>query len=73
MKFKKTVFFIFCHITLAAAVNAQNAPLLTLKDAVEIALKNNYNIKLSQNNGTIAQNNVTVGNAGFFACCYRRS
>jgi outer membrane protein len=48
-----------------AGVKAQDAPLLTLKDAVEIALKNNYNIKLSQNNKTIAGNNVTLGNAGF--------
>jgi outer membrane protein len=39
--------------------------LLTLKDAVQIALKNNYNIQLSQNNSTIAANNVTLGNAGF--------
>ncbi|MFD0750712.1 TolC family protein [Mucilaginibacter calamicampi] len=45
--------------------NAQNAPLLTLKDAIDTALQNNYNIKLSQNNATIAQNNVTLGNAGF--------
>jgi outer membrane protein len=43
---------------------AQNPPLLTLRDAVEIALKNNYNIKLAQNNTTIAKNNVTIGNAG---------
>lgn len=46
------------------ALAQQDAPLLTLKDAVEIALKNNYNIKLSQNNSTIASNNVTLGNAG---------
>lgn len=45
-------------------LHAQNAPLLTIKDAVEIALKNNYNIKLSQNNAAIAKNNVTPGNAG---------
>nr|WP_231876109.1 TolC family protein [Mucilaginibacter sp. L294] len=44
---------------------AQDTALLTLKDAVQIALKNNYNIQLSQNNSTIAANNVTLGNAGF--------
>jgi outer membrane protein len=64
MKFKKIVCLIFCTALFAGA-SAQNAPLLTLKDAVEIALKNNYNIKLSQNNATIAGNNVTLGNAGF--------
>ncbi|PTQ99625.1 outer membrane protein TolC [Mucilaginibacter yixingensis] len=48
----------------ALSVKAQNAPYLSLKEAVEIALKNNYNIQLSQNNKSIAQNNVTPGNAG---------
>jgi len=61
---KKIAFFIFCSIVFSASVWAQDAPMLTLKDAVEIALKNNYNIKLSQNNSTIASNNVTLGNAG---------
>lgn len=61
---KKIAFFIFCSIAFSATAWAQDAPMLTLKDAVEIALKNNYNIKLSQNNSTIAANNVTLGNAG---------
>lgn len=61
---KKTAFFIFCSIVFSVKTWAQDAPMLTLKDAVEIALKNNYNIKLSQNNSTIASNNVTLGNAG---------
>jgi outer membrane protein len=65
MKFKKIVCLIFCASAFFAGVKAQEAPVLTLKDAVEIALKNNYNIKLSQNNKTIAGNNVTLGNAGF--------
>jgi outer membrane protein TolC len=61
---KKTAFFIFCSILFSVKTWAQDAPMLTLKDAVEIALKNNYNIKLSQNNSSIASNNVTLGNAG---------
>jgi outer membrane protein len=65
MNIKKIICLIFCAATFTADVQAQEAPLLTLKDAVEIALKNNYNIKLSQNNATIAGNNVTLGNAGF--------
>ncbi|WP_374950777.1 TolC family protein [Mucilaginibacter sp.] len=65
MKFNKILCLIFCAAALTTGVRAQNAPLLTLKDAVEIALANNYNIKLSQNNKTIAGNNVTIGNAGF--------
>ena len=64
MTIKKIICLIFCVAAWVAA-KAQDAPLLTLKDAVQIALKNNYNIQLSQNNKTIAANNVTLGNAGF--------
>jgi outer membrane protein len=64
MIIKKIAFLVFCSTFLGINTWAQDAPLLTLKDAVEIALKNNYNIKLSQNNKTIAANNVTLGNAG---------
>lgn len=38
--------------------------LLTVKEAVEIALNNNFEIKLSQNDLRIAKENVTPGNAG---------
>jgi outer membrane protein len=65
MKLKKLACLLFCYMAVIAAVKAQNAPLLTLREAVEIALKNNYNIVLAKNNNSIAQNNVTVGNAGF--------
>ncbi len=65
MELKKLVCFVFCYLAFTVAVKAQNAPLLTLKDAVEIALKNNYNIKLAKNDSTITKNNVTRGNAGF--------
>jgi outer membrane protein len=64
MKFNKIVCLLFLCTTLALSSRAQNAPMLTLKDAVEIALKNNYNIKLAQNNNSISKNNVTPGNAG---------
>ncbi|SDI71210.1 Outer membrane protein TolC [Mucilaginibacter gossypii] len=62
---KKIACLVCCFAVISTmALAQQDAPLLTLKDAVEIALKNNYNIKLSQNNSTIASNNVTLGNAG---------
>jgi outer membrane protein len=64
MKFSKIVCLLFLCTAFSLAGRAQKAPLLTLKDAVEIALKNNYNIKLAQNNNAIAKNNVTPGNAG---------
>jgi outer membrane protein len=65
MKLKKIAYLLCCYMAFAATVKAQTAPLLTLREAVEIALKNNYNIVLAKNNKAIAQNNVTVGNAGF--------
>lgn len=55
---------LFITLPAVLAAQAQKAPLLTLKEAVEVALKNNYNIKLSANNIIIAKNNVTPGNAG---------
>ncbi|WP_244228076.1 TolC family protein [Mucilaginibacter kameinonensis] len=66
MMIKKIACLVFTFAMASAIAKAQQPeqPLLTLKDAVEIALKNNYNIKLSQNNSTIASNNVTAGNAG---------
>ncbi|PJJ80161.1 TolC family protein [Mucilaginibacter auburnensis] len=65
MKLKLTGYLILCCMLSAFAVKAQRVPLLTLKDAIDTALQNNYNIKLAQNNATIAQNNVSLGNAGF--------
>lgn len=38
--------------------------LLTVQDAVEVALANNYDIKLSENDLQVAAENVTYGNAG---------
>ncbi|WP_107827545.1 TolC family protein [Mucilaginibacter yixingensis] len=64
MKFSKIICLLMLCMPAALSVKAQNAPYLSLKEAVEIALKNNYNIQLSQNNKSIAQNNVTPGNAG---------
>ncbi|MDR2283863.1 MAG: TolC family protein, partial [Sphingobacterium sp.] len=38
--------------------------LLTVQDAVEVTLANNYDIKLSENDLQVATENVTYGNAG---------
>jgi outer membrane protein len=38
---------------------------LTLKEAINIALKNNYDILLAKNDATISGNNYSLGNAGF--------
>ena len=52
------VLFLFCIIK----INAQEV--LTLEDAVKIALENNYEIKTASNNLTKDKTNVATGNAG---------
>lgn len=52
----------FMTWTLYSLVTAQE--LLTVQDAVELTLANNYDIKLSENNRQVAVENVTYGNAG---------
>lgn len=51
-----------CLILLGFPSFAQE--LLTVEDAVRIALENNYEIKISKNDLRIDQQNVSVGNAG---------
>lgn len=52
------VLFLFC----VAKSSAQE--ILTIEDAMKIALENNFEIKIAKNNSTISETNLTVGNAG---------
>ena len=52
------ILMVFC----LAKANAQEV--LTLEDAVKIALENNYEIKIAANNLEIDKTNVAIGNAG---------
>ena len=68
MRINKILYLIVACLISVVTVNAQdnkvpNAPILTLREAVETALQNNYDIRLSKNTSTIAKNNVTIGNA----------
>jgi outer membrane protein TolC len=38
---------------------------LSLEQAIRIGLENNFSIRISRNNANIAENNRTIGNAGF--------
>ena len=62
MKKRLTMFtlMLFC----LAAASAQNLKLLTVEEAVGIAMKNNFNLMVAQNNADIARINNTTGNAG---------
>ena len=62
MKKRLTLFtlMLFC----LAAASAQNAKLLTVEEAVGIAMKNNFDLMVAQNNADLARVNNTAGNAG---------
>src|SRR6187551_2753122 len=56
--FRSLLLFFFCF----TIGNAQEV--LTLENAVKIALENNYEIKIADNNLKINKTNVAIGNAG---------
>ena len=56
--FKSLILFLFCM----AKSNAQE--ILTIEDAMKIALENNFEIKIAKNNSKINETNVTIGNSG---------
>lgn len=57
--FYKSVFLFFVFISIG---NAQE--ILTLENAIKMALENNYEIKIADNNLKISKTNVAIGNAG---------
>lgn len=58
--FQSLVLFFFCTLKM----NAQEV--LTIEDAVKIAMENNYEIKIASNNFDINKTNASTGNAGMF-------
>ena len=60
---RRSSFFIFLFGLFPFLAVSQES--LTLEDAIRIGLENSYSIKISKNNIQIAQNNNTLGNAGF--------
>ena len=59
MNLKYTIFLLLAFLP---KINAQE--LLSLEDAVKIALENNYEIRISRNDLSIDRTNATAGNAG---------
>ena len=56
---------IFFQISLMLVVfSAKAQEVLTIEEAVKIALENNYDVKISANDLKVDQTNVTIGNAG---------
>lgn len=56
--FRSLLLFFFCIVK----INAQE--ILTIENAVKIALENNFEIKMASNNLYIDKTNVAIGNAG---------
>jgi len=64
MKFYTGIFVLI--LILVVSTERSNAQqLLTLEDAIDAGLQNNYGIQLSKNFAEIADNNRTLGNTGF--------
>ncbi len=58
----KTIFLILFFSLVSIKVKSQT--IITLENAIEMALKNNYGIQISNHNIKLAKNNTTRGNAG---------
>jgi outer membrane protein TolC len=62
-KFRFVYLLVWGIVLLTFNTHAQ--PILSLEEAVQIALEQNYDIRIAKNNLEIDRNNVTLGNAGF--------
>ncbi|WP_410222152.1 TolC family protein [Pedobacter sp.] len=62
MKNKQIIFLVTLVFLMQQKLFAQNV--LSLKDAIQITLQNNYDIKLVKNDLEISKNNATLGNSG---------
>ena len=66
MKFITLTLFLVLHIaSLIAQTTEEGLPFLSLEEAIEIGLVNNYSIRIAKVNEEIATTNNNAGNAGF--------
>jgi len=56
--------FIFLSLLMLSSTNLCAQETLTVEQAIELALKNNYDIQIAKNDADIASRNNSVGNAG---------
>ncbi len=63
MKISKFIFSLLIILLLNAQSYSQEV--LTLEEAIKIALSNNYSINIAKNESKISENNSDIGNAGF--------
>ena len=58
------IWFFTCFFGLSGLIFGQEAPLLTLEQALNIALEENYGLRIADAQNEIAHNSATPGNAG---------
>jgi outer membrane protein TolC len=61
----KRYIVVFKLVFFLSIISSQAQDTLELANAIQIGLENNFNIKISQGQKEIAENNNTIGNAGF--------
>jgi len=62
---KPDKFFFLCFFIMVFSSHSFSQEILTLHEAIEITLSNNFSISIARNESDIAENNSTIGNAGF--------
>lgn len=65
MTYKTKLFLPLLFLFLNISTNVFSQKLLTIDDAIKTALENNYSINIAKNEKEIADNNFSIGNAGF--------
>lgn len=63
--FKKILFTLFACLTFGGYLHAQDVRVITLNEAIEIALNNNYQLKQAENNLYLAEQNIINEYADF--------
>ena len=62
---KRTTLFLIAITCTVLALQAQPAPVYTLKSCLEQGLLNNYSLRIACNEEQVSRNNATLGNAGY--------
>ena len=62
---KRTTLFLIAITCTVLALQAQPAPVYTLKSCLEQGLLNNYSLRIARNEEQVSRNNATLGNAGY--------
>jgi len=63
-------FLLIIGITLINLNSLKSQEIYSFQQCLQIALENNYSIKLAKSNEEISANNFTIGNAGFLPYVY---